>query len=118
MQTMDKPQTHDMATVDEIRNRIGATYGEAQDALDQSQGDMLRAIVIIEENRRAEASEEVDLVDRIFNIAEEGIHAVRLRVGNKYAKEIPVGMGAFGSLLAALAVGFLSEITLEAVKGE
>lgn len=118
MQTMEKPQTYDMATVDEIRSRMNASYSEAKAALDEGQGDLLRALAIIEEKRKTEKDEEAELIDRIFSIAEEGIGAVRINLGRRYSKEIPIGLGVAGTLLAALLVGFFSEVSLEAVKRE
>jgi len=111
-------QTYDMALVDEIRRRMNATYSEALAALEEGQGDLLRALAIIEKKREAGASEEADMIDRLFCVAEEGITAVRLRVGRRFVKEVPVCKGAFGSLAAAFLVGFLKEISLEIVRGE
>jgi len=108
-------QTHDMALVDEIRRRLDATYAEALAALEESGGDLLRALAKLEEKRKA-CSEEGDLVERIFRIAEEGVKALRLRLGRKVVREVPVGMGAFGSLVAAFLAGFLSQVSVEIVK--
>jgi hypothetical protein len=117
MQTAERTQ-HDMAKVDEIRTRMKASYTEALRALDEGQGDLLRALAIIEEQRALAGSDEAALVDRIFQIADEGIEGIRIRVGRAYEREMKVGLGVAGSLLAALIVGFFSEITLEAIKAD
>ena len=114
MQT-EAMQTHDMALVDEIRSRMDATYTEALAALNESEGDLLSACAIVEQNRTA-GSEEAELIDRIFTLAEEEIEAVRVKVGKRYEKVIPIGMGVMGSLLAAAAIGLLSEISVQAIR--
>ncbi|NIM04685.1 MAG: hypothetical protein GTO55_02005 [Armatimonadetes bacterium] len=111
-------ETHDMALVDEIRRRMDATYSEALAGLEEGQGDLLKALAVIEEKRKSAASEQAELIDRIFNMAEQGVKALRVRVGHRFVKEVPVCSGAFGSILAAFLVGFLGEISLEAIKGE
>jgi translation elongation factor EF-Ts len=111
-------QSHDMGLVDEIRRRLDATYSEALAGLEESQGDLLKALAIIEEKRKSGAAAQADLIEQIFRLAEEGVKALRVRVGRRFVKEVPVGMGAFGSLLAAFLVGFVGEISLEAVRGE
>jgi hypothetical protein len=118
MQTDERTQTHDMGMVDEIRSRMNATYSEAMHALDEGQGDLLRALAIIEDNRKAAGAEEFDLIERIFSVAEDGISGVKLKVGSKYERKLTIGMGAIGSLLAALLVGFFNEIKLEAIRNE
>ncbi len=110
-------QTHDMALVDEIRRRLEATYAEALAALEESEGDLLRALAALEAKRKS-GSQEAELVDRIFRVAEGGVKALRLRLGRKVIREVPVGMGAFGSLVAGLLADFLNEISLEVVKRE
>ena len=37
--------------IDLIRERMGVSYKEAKDALDQSQGNVLDAIILLEEKR-------------------------------------------------------------------
>ena len=110
-------QKYDMGLVDEIRRRLDASYEEALEALEEGQGELLHALAALEAKRKA-SSEGIDIIERIFDIAEMGVSAFRLRLGRKVLKEISVTQGAFWSITTAILAAFINEMTMEVIRRE
>jgi hypothetical protein len=89
--------------IDIIRERLGIGYKEAKDALDQADGDVVQAIVNLEECNDG-FEEEVQrrrdkLVDQIRSIFKKGnVTRIKVKKGEKVVLEIPATIGALGVL--------------------
>lgn len=87
--------------VDLIRQRLGVSYREAVDALDQANGDVVKALVILEDSQfrlgeKVEA-EGHKLWDRIKRLIRKGnVSRIRLKKDDRVLAEIPVNVGAIG----------------------
>lgn len=91
-----------------IRERIGVTYREAADALEEAAGDLVQALALAEEkvmrgwgNRLMDKSEEI--YDHLKEYISKGNKTkVRLKKDGRTIAEFPATVGAVG-VLAALA---------------
>ena len=103
----------DLKKIDEIRNRTGVSYRSAKDALEKCDGDLVEALIYLEELQdEPEWAERIqveghELVRRVKQLIHEGnVRRVIVRQGDKTLLEIPVTVGALGALflptLAAL----------------
>ncbi len=87
--------------VDLIRERLGVSYKEAKDALDQANGDVVQALVLLEE-RQSHLDEKVEsegrkLWDKIKSLIRKGnVTKIRLKKDDRILAEIPVNVGALG----------------------
>ena len=114
-------ERYDMAVVDEIRKRLDASYDEVLFGLEESGGDVLRALAAIErrraEQRRAEESGE--LFGRAIGLAKEGrLRGLRVSLGGSAARELPLPKGYKGAVIAELVAGVLSQLKVGLVEGE
>lgn len=125
--------TDDLYKIDIIRERLGVSYKEAQEALQQAGGDVVAAIVALEEQEvsfqeNLEQSKE-KLVSQVQSILQKGnVSKVRLKKGNKVITEIPAAVGALGivaillsapvAVIAGLSsiAAMLNDYTLEVVR--
>jgi hypothetical protein len=94
--------------VDLIRERMDVSYREAKDALDRAGGDLVAALIVLEEEREGEGEGE-GFCGKWKAILEKGAATkVRLKKGDETLVEVPAGVGAigllglFGGLLGAL----------------
>jgi len=87
--------------VDLIRQRLGVSYREAKDALEQAHGDVVQALVFLED-RQFHLDEKVEteglkLWAQIKNFIKKGnVNRIRLKKDNRILAEIPVNVGALG----------------------
>jgi hypothetical protein len=87
--------------VDLIRQRLGVSYREAKDALDQAKGDVVQALVLLED-RQFRLDEKVEteglkLWAQIKSLIRKGnVTRIRLKKDNRVLAEIPVNVGALG----------------------
>lgn len=116
--------------IDIIRERTGVTYKQAQEALNQADGNVVEAIIWLEEQQmqRGQWTEYAavkgsQLLEQIKQLVQEGnIRRVRILQGNRVVLEFPVTAGAVGALLAPhlAAVGavaaLLTHCTIEVEK--
>jgi len=112
--------SHDLEKVDEIRRRLDASYEEALAALEESQGDLLRALAAVERKRKAAAlvADPGALAERIVSLIQEGsVTGLRLKCGARVVKEIPVSHGTLGVVAASLLAGLLEQFSVEVIKG-
>jgi hypothetical protein len=111
----------DMALVDEVRKRLDATYEEALAGLKEGEGDLLRALAAIE-RRRAErdaTAESGELVGRTIGLAREGkLKGMRVKLGDRTVREMPLPKGPAGAVLGAVLSTLLSQLSVELVKKE
>jgi len=133
----------ELEKMDELRKRMNVTYGQAKEALDQADGDLARALVLLEERgfspaggkdmSGADAREQKwdmesaenfvrGLIEQIKVLIQEGnVTKVRLISGEKTLIEIPATVGVVGLgvilfsplLLVVTAVGAAAAIAKE-----
>lgn len=92
---------NDLEKVDLIRQRLGVSYREAKEALDQSQGDVVKALVFIEERKRYEKmhppGEENQVWGQIKTLVHKGnVTKIQLKRGDRTLLQVPATVGALG----------------------
>jgi len=125
--------TDDLYKIDIIRERLGVSYKEAKEALEKNGGDVVAAIVSLEDEKvsfqeNLEQSKE-KLVSQVQSILQKGnVSKVRVKKGNKVVTEIPAAVGALGIVAMLLSAPFavvaglgsiaamLNDYTLEVVR--
>lgn len=125
--------TDDLYKIDIIRERLGVSYKEAQEALEKAGGDVVSAIVSLEEeeislHENFEHSKD-KLVSQVHSILQKGnVSKVRVKKENNVVIEIPAAVGALGVVAMLLSAPFavvaglgsiaamLNDYTLEVVK--
>ncbi|MGE5587334.1 MAG: DUF4342 domain-containing protein [Clostridia bacterium] len=95
----------DLEKVDIIRERAGLSYRDAVEYLNRAEGDVVKALVFIEEDRRAERAEFADkgqeVLDKIKDVIRRG-NETKIKV-ERYGKtmvELPVTAGIIGTAIA------------------
>ena len=117
--------------IDIIRDRTGATYTEAKEALEACEGNVVDALVYME-NKVKEEKEELyttkdELVKWIKDIIKKGnITRIKVKKEDKVIVDIPVNAGLAATaaaaiiwapiLLAALAAAIVTKVTIEITK--
>ena len=97
----------ELEKIDLIRSRTRAGYREAREALESSGGDVVQALINIEE-RGNDFSEKVhcrsqEFMGQVKGILEKGRDArIRVKQGEKTVMDFPASVGAIG-ILGALA---------------
>lgn len=90
--------------IDIVRERAGVSYRKAYEVLKESGGDVVQALIRMEEEPRA-FTERIqvqgsELVARIRQIIREGnVNRITIRRGGKVLLDIPVTVGAVGAVL-------------------
>ncbi|HHW28695.1 MAG TPA: DUF4342 domain-containing protein [Syntrophomonadaceae bacterium] len=111
--------------IDLIRERMDVSYREARDALDRASGDVVGALVLLEEEMQGGG-----LCEKLKETLDKGINAkLRLKKGDHTILEFSAGLGLAGVLgmllsdelailgAACTVAAFLSGCTLE-IAGE
>lgn len=119
--------------LDSIRARTGVSYRKAKEALERNNGNVIEAIIELEETKPASSynwTEEfsvrsTEVIDKVKELIREGnINKIRVKHDDKTLVEIPVGIGAIGAVIlpqiAALGVlvAVFKRCTIEVVRGE
>src|SRR5262245_17420723 len=92
----------DLAQVDLIRERMRCSYEGARDALQATNGDVVSAPATLE--KRSTAGDDMlalvgDVVDDVQRLLELGpIRGLRVRLGDRVVREIPVTVTAAGAV--------------------
>ena len=113
--------------IDMVVERTGVSYKEAKEALDQSNWNVVDALIYIEENRKkwtesfTVAGSEV--IDKIKDLIKKGnVTKIRVKKDERILLEIPVTAGAISTViipqltLLGAAVAFLANCTIEVEK--
>lgn len=92
--------------VDEVINRTGVTYKEAKNALENNEGDLLKAIVYLEELQNEPPKSEhknmsgQEIVDKLKSWVNEGfINQITIVKAGKTVVDIPIMAGAIGAVI-------------------
>ncbi|SHH34915.1 protein of unknown function [Caloranaerobacter azorensis DSM 13643] len=113
--------------IDLLRERTGVSYKEAKEILEKCNGDVVEALIYIEENRKSWPQNIGNIGDEILEKIRESIRKgnvtkIILKKDGETIMNIPVTAGAIGALLAppatifGLTAAFLSKCTIEIVK--
>lgn len=80
--------------VELIRNRMDVTYKEAKEALDRATGDVVSALIMLEEEKKGTAC-----IEALKTLCEKGAAAkIRLKKDKATLIEIPASAGVIGAL--------------------
>ena len=122
-----------------VRSKTGVSYTMAKEALDNTDGDVVEAILYIEKKKGAENKSKgstkgtieyftvkgAELMDRLKEIIHKGnVSRIRVRKGEKVYLGIPVTAGAISALLLPQIVGLgtvvalLAQCTIEVERNE
>ncbi|SKC79507.1 DUF4342 domain-containing protein [Maledivibacter halophilus] len=116
--------------VDEVRERTGASYGEAKKALEETDGDVLEAIIYIESNQQKKIKNNIgdkgnEVIDKLKEIVKKGnVTKIYLRKNGETVMNIPVTAGAIGALvfppaaIAGIVAALASGCRLEILKDD
>ncbi len=109
--------------VDEVRNRTGASYSEAKEALEFTGGDVLESIVYIEQMRQEPPKKDnftddlsdrgSEIIDMLKDLVKKGqVTRILLQKEGSTVLDIPIVAGAVGALIftGATAVGILAAL--------
>ena len=104
--------------IDTIRERTGASYKKAKEVLEKADGDVLDAIILLEEEEEAEVEEQIvdskwtknmgmagnEIIEKLKRVIEKGnVTKVILKKDDEVLLNIPVTAGALGVILAPIA---------------
>ncbi len=106
----------DLGKVDQVRERMGVSFEEARSALDASGGDVVAAITHLEQTKGPADLLTVgaDLLDEVERLLRAGaIKKIRVRLGNRTLKEIPVSLTAVGAVLIGVLAVLVSRFVIE-----
>lgn len=94
--------------IDIIRNRAGVSYSQAKQALDSAGGDLVQALIFLEEGERHACCGLVhgfggEMAGRVKNLWKQGQKTrVRLKKDGRTVFEVPANVGVLGILGAAM----------------
>jgi len=106
----------DLGKVDQVRERMGVSYEEACAALDATAGDVVAAITRLEQTKGPADLLTVgaDLLDEVERLLRAGaIKKIRVRLGNRTLKEIPVSLTAVGAVLIGVLAVLVTRFVIE-----
>ncbi len=116
---------NELEKIDLLRERTGVSYREAKKALDEAGGDVVQALINLEEGGKSFEEEENvftgkkqvfghELMENIKDILQRGqATKIRIKQGDRTVLEVPASVGAVGLLGALIS----SEIALLGVLG-
>ncbi|MGB9780779.1 DUF4342 domain-containing protein [Caldanaerobacter sp.] len=113
--------------IDMVVERTGVSYKEAKEALEQSNWNVVDALIYIEENRKSWTESFTvagsEVIDKIKDLIKKGnVTKIRVKKDDRILLEIPVTAGAISTVvipqltLLGAAVAFLANCTIEVEK--
>lgn len=89
--------------VDEVIGRTGVNYKVAKDALELNEGDVLKAIVYLEEQSETKSSKKVngqEIIDRLKALVNEGmVSQILIEKNGKIVVDLPIVAGAISAVI-------------------
>ena len=116
--------------IDLIRERTGATYKSAKEALERCNGDVIEALIDLEETKQGTWTDEISsrsaqVIEKVKRLIKEGnVTKIRVKNEGRTLVEIPVAIGALGAVmlphLAVLGVlvAVFKRCTIEIVRSD
>ena len=87
--------------IDAVRERSGASYEEAREALEVSGGSVVEALVYLEQKKKSRTD---DLLERVKAIVKEGnVNKIRVKKDEKVLLTVPVNVSIVGGLVSLAA---------------
>ena len=86
-----------LEAIDAVRERTGASYKEAREALEKTEGNVLDAVVLLEEKSTIKTD---DVLEKVKALVKEGnVNKIRVKRDDKVLLTIPVNAGIAGGLV-------------------
>lgn len=89
--------------VDDIINRTGVSYKVAREALEQCDGDVLQALVYLEELNQPKASKKLngqEIVDKLKELVNSGmVNQILIEKNGRTILDLPIMAGAIGAII-------------------
>lgn len=116
--------------IDIIRDRTGVSYREAKEALERSNGNVLEALIELDEKKDTNWTEEFsvrssEVIDKVKGLIYEGnVNKISVKHEGRVLAEIPVTFGAIGAMvlphLAVLGVmvAMFKRCTIEVIRND
>lgn len=90
-----------LEAIDAVRERTGASYKEAREALEKTGGDVVEAIIELEDQSGAKTD---DVLNKIKAAVKEGnVNKIRVKREGKVLLTVPVNVGIVGGLVGLAA---------------
>jgi hypothetical protein len=114
--------------IDTLRARTGVSYREARDILERTGGNVIEALIELENKKEGSWTEEFsvksgEVIEKVKELIREGsVTKIRVKHDDRVLAEIPVALGAIGAVvlpqLAALGVlvAVFKRCTIEVVR--
>ena len=95
-----------LESIDAVRERTGASYSEAKEALEKSEGSVVDAIVLLESKSGVRTDE---IIGKIKALVKEGnVNKIRVKRGEQVLLTGPANVGILGGLVGLAAAPFWS----------
>lgn len=100
--------------LDAIRSRLDVSYEDARQALAESNGDVVQALVNLEKGKGDLLSTGIELLDDMQRLMDSGtVNKLRLKFGGRTVGEYPVALTAAAAVIVGLAAVIISKATIE-----
>jgi hypothetical protein len=99
----------EMRLIDELRQRLDASYEEAAEAIRDAGGDMVQALAVVERRRRERG-------EGLVNISNELARKLRVKLGERPVAEISVTFGQAAAVVLSVAALLLSKLVIEVIR--
>ncbi|MGE5485630.1 MAG: DUF4342 domain-containing protein [Ignavibacteriales bacterium] len=94
--------------IDQIRSRTGVSYKEAREVLERANGDVVQALIMLEEKGKAarDWTERIqvsgnEVLEKVKQLLHEGnVTKIVVKQGDTVVAAIPVTVGAVGAVIA------------------
>lgn len=119
-----------LENIDIIRGRTGISYKEAKEALERNQGNLLEALIELEDKKDTKWTDSFsvrssDVIDKVKELLHEGnVNKISIKSEGRTVVEIPVALGAIGAVvlpqIAALGVlvAMFKRCSIEVVRND
>jgi len=92
--------------IDILRDRAGVTYKEAKEALERSNGDVIAALIALEDaTKQGNWTDEISsrssqVIEKVKRLIKEGnVTKISVKNEGKVLVEIPIAIGALGAMI-------------------
>lgn len=105
---------HDLATVDLVRSRMEVGYHEAMEALDQAEGDVVKALAILEEQQSGLDKLQEQIKEGVKRgLSGEELGLIRWKLLGQVVAEAPVALVGVAAVVVAVLALLISSSTVE-----
>src|SRR5664280_639658 len=90
--------------IDTIRERTGASYREAKEALERNKGDVIATLIEMEGKKQVSWTDEIsqrssEVMEKVKALIKEGnVTKIRVKSEGKILVEIPITIGTIGAV--------------------